>query len=59
MTRYPVKRLYEECAFLAYYLHWDRESVLRMTHGERRRWCDEISRINRTVSGAPENVFEV
>lgn len=28
-------------------------------HGERRRWCEEISRINRKLSDEPENIFAV
>lgn len=58
MTYYPIKRIYEESAFIAYYLHWDRDTILQMPHGERRGWCDRISEINKTVSGAPENIFD-
>ncbi|KQN26640.1 hypothetical protein ASE86_11240 [Sphingomonas sp. Leaf33] len=38
--------LYEEIAFIAYHFHWSYETLLALEHGERRRWCDEISRIN-------------
>jgi hypothetical protein len=56
---YPQERLYEEVAFIAYYLHWSREEILALEHAERRRWCEEISRINRRLSDQPENVFDV
>ena len=45
----PVDRLYEEIAFLAYYLHWDYGTLMNMEHEERRRWCEEVSRINRAL----------
>jgi hypothetical protein len=47
---YPVDRIYEEVAFVAYHFGWDRESVLEMPHGERRRWCEQISRINERMN---------
>lgn len=32
-----------------------------MEHAERRRWCEEVSRINRKLNDEPEknNVFDV
>ncbi|MBM7868046.1 hypothetical protein JOC69_002957 [Heliobacterium gestii] len=30
-----------------------------MEHRDRRRWCKEISRINRKLNDEPENVFDV
>ena len=47
---YPSDRLYEEIAFLAYYFHWGYETILTMEHKERQRWCEELSKINRTLS---------
>lgn len=55
---YPADRLYEEMAFLAYYLHWPHETLMELDHKERRRWCKEISTINKKLSKAPDNVFE-
>ncbi len=43
---YPLDRVYEEVAFVAYHFHWDHDDILEMPHWERRRWCAEISRIN-------------
>lgn len=57
---YPVAELYGEMAFIAAHFHWSRESLLLMEHGERRRWCREISSINRSFEGSPtalENPF--
>ncbi|MFM9327204.1 DUF6760 family protein [Paenibacillus mesotrionivorans] len=51
MAGYPLDRLYEEVAFLTYYLHWDYRTVLNLEHAERERWCKEISRINQKLNG--------
>lgn len=48
--RYPSDLIYEEVAFLAYYFHWDYETILNMEHRERQRWCEEISSINRELN---------
>lgn len=57
---YPAEKIYEEAAFLGYYLHWSREEVLGMNHLERLRWCREVSRINTKLNDEdkPENIFE-
>lgn len=47
---YPLARLYEEMAFVAYHFHWDREQLLAMPHWERQRWCEEISKINEELN---------
>ncbi len=47
---YPLNRLYEEIAFIAYYFHWGHEEILNMEHNERKRWCEEISKINNKLS---------
>ena len=49
MIGYPLKQLYEEVAFIAYHFHWPYEQLLSLEHGERQRWVEEISRINRSV----------
>jgi uncharacterized protein DUF6760 len=46
---YPERQLYEEIAFIAYHFHWSYEELMRMDHRERRRWCEEISKINRRL----------
>lgn len=50
LAGYPVDRLYEEVAFVAYHFGWSHETVLNMPHWERRRWCEEISRINERMN---------
>jgi hypothetical protein len=50
LAGYPIDRLYEEVAFVAYHFGWSHETVLTMPHWERRRWCEEISRINERMN---------
>jgi hypothetical protein len=52
MIGYPLETLYEEMAFVAYYLHWPAHELLALEHGERRRWVAEVSRINERLSEA-------
>lgn len=54
MIGYPIERLYEEVAFIAYHFHWSHEMILEMEHQERQRWCEEISKINKKLSEDPE-----
>jgi hypothetical protein len=46
-------------AFIAYHFHWSHAELMNVEHSERRRWCEEISRINRKLSDEPENIFAV
>lgn len=43
-------RIYEEIAFIAYHFHWSYREILEMDHRERRKWCEEISKINRRLN---------
>jgi hypothetical protein len=47
---YPLDRLYEEVAFVAYHFNWSHDEVLALPHWERQRWCEEISAINERMS---------
>ncbi|MCD7887443.1 MAG: hypothetical protein LUG44_07475 [Clostridiales bacterium] len=58
MQLYPQDRLYQEMAFLAYYLHWSFQELMELEHGERRRWCREVSAINKKLSGDDKKTFE-
>lgn len=49
MIGYPLERLYEEVAYIAYYFHWPYEEIMNLEHRERRRWCEEISRVHRRM----------
>ncbi|HEX3047495.1 MAG TPA: DUF6760 family protein [Bacillota bacterium] len=57
---YPLDRLYEEVAFLAYYFHWDYERIVNLEHRDRQRWVREISAIHKKINGAErKSLFEV
>jgi hypothetical protein len=45
-----LEELYAEIAFIAYYFHWPYPDILEMEHAERRRWCKQISAINKTIN---------
>lgn len=55
---YPQERMYQEMTFLSYYLHWSRDEVMGLNHLERRRWCREVSAVNKKLSNAEQNTFE-
>ncbi len=59
MKTYPAEKVYEEAAFLAYYMHWSSAEILDMPHLERIRWCEEVSKINSRLNEEPENLFEL
>jgi hypothetical protein len=52
MTGYPLDRLFEEVAYIAYHLHWPYDEVMRMEHSERRRWVSEVAKINERYNSA-------
>lgn len=37
-------------SFISYYFHWSVEDVMGLDHTSRRRWCDEISTINKSLN---------
>jgi hypothetical protein len=43
---YAADRLYEEVAYVAYHFHWALEDILDLEHRTRRRFVEEIGRIN-------------
>jgi hypothetical protein len=47
---YPLARLYEEVAFVAYHFHWPHDEIMALEHAERRRWVEEVSRINTAIN---------
>ncbi|TKY91147.1 MAG: hypothetical protein C5S46_07375 [Candidatus Methanomarinus sp.] len=60
MISYPLDRLYEEVAFIAYHFHWQYEAIMNMEHRERQRWCEEISRINQNLGAERQkSILEV
>jgi hypothetical protein len=50
MIGYPSEALFEEVAFVAYYLHWPAEQIMSMDHRERQRWVAEVSKINQRLN---------
>ena len=47
---YPLERLSEEVAYIAYYFHWPLAEILELEHSERQRWVEQIGEINRQLS---------
>ena len=47
---YAPARLYEEIAYIAYHFHWSVDDLMDMEHPERRRYADEIAKINTRMS---------
>ncbi|MBI3959517.1 MAG: hypothetical protein HY328_11980 [Chloroflexi bacterium] len=47
---YPLDRLREEVAYVAYHFHWPHDQVMAMEHGERQIWVRQIARINRRLN---------
>ena len=58
LALYPQDRLYEEMSFLSYYFHWSNDEVMNMDHLERRRWCRQVSQINKKLSKEDKNRIE-
>jgi hypothetical protein len=49
---YATDRLHEEVAYVAYHFHWGLDALLDLEHADRRRYVEEIGRINtRMTSG--------
>ena len=59
LSGYPADQLYAEMAFIAYHLHWPQAELMALEHSERRRWCREISEINRRFDGQPQKAIEL
>ena len=50
MRRYPLDRLHEEVAYVAFHFHWAHGEVMQLDHRERQRWVAEIARINQRLN---------
>ena len=44
---------------MAFHFHWPYQELMTVEHAERRRWCEEISKINRSLNNEPVNLFDV
>ena len=49
IVTYAADRLYEEVAYVAYYLHWSREEILDLEHPERQRFVAQIGALNTRI----------
>ncbi|MBM4319853.1 MAG: hypothetical protein FJ125_07800 [Deltaproteobacteria bacterium] len=49
---YPLDKLYQEVAYIAYHFHWSLDDVLEMEHKERQIWIREISAINKEINAS-------
>lgn len=47
---YPLDKIYQEVAYIAYHFHWSLDDILDMEHRERQIWIREISEINREIN---------
>jgi hypothetical protein len=44
--------LFEEVAYIAYHFHWPYGQIMNLEHRERRRWVEEIAKINKRLNDA-------
>jgi len=50
IVSYPLDKLYQEVAYIAYHFHWSPDEILEMEHRERQVWVKEISEINKEIN---------
>jgi hypothetical protein len=48
---YAADSIYGEVAYVAYHFHWSLDQILDLEHPVRRRFLEEIGRINRSLAG--------
>lgn len=50
-------------SFISYYFHWGAREVMELDHHQRRRWCEEISSINKSLNPSSKDkeksIFEL
>jgi hypothetical protein len=46
IAAYAPDQLHDEVAYIAYHFHWALDPVLDLEHADRRRFVDQISRMN-------------
>ncbi|HEV2705504.1 MAG TPA: DUF6760 family protein [Pyrinomonadaceae bacterium] len=57
--RYPLERLYEEVAYIAFHFHWPHDDIMALEHTARRRWVEEIARINRRLNEGAQQSYRL
>lgn len=40
----------EEVAYVAFHFHWSLDEILALPHAERRRWVEEVGKINEAMN---------
>ncbi|MEZ4466758.1 MAG: DUF6760 family protein [bacterium] len=50
IVSYPLERIFQEVAYIAYHFHWSLDDILSMEHRERQLWIREISGINKEIN---------
>lgn len=53
---YPLDRLNEEVAYLAYHFHWPPETLLGLEHRDRQQWVEQVAEMNRRLADAVQEV---
>ena len=59
MKSYPLDKIYEEVAFIAYHFHWKHDDIMNMEHEERRKWCEEITNINLKLNKSMKDIYRI
>lgn len=50
MIGYPLETLRKEVAYIAYFFHWQPETILELDHLSRKQWVSEIAAINQRMN---------
>ncbi len=58
MTVTGREELFQEVSFIGYYFHWTEEQILSLPCLSRKKYCGEINRINKKLSGE-KNLFGI
>jgi len=40
-------------------MHWSHDQIMDMPHSERKRWCEEVSKINQKLSGEKKDKIDL
>lgn len=55
-------QIYKEITYLAYFLHWDYQTLINMDHRERQKWAKEVSelhaRMNQSQGKKEKSILE-
>lgn len=57
ITGYPLDRLNEEVAYLAYHFHWPPDTLMELEHRDRQLWVEQVADINRRLADAAQESY--